>query len=164
MELLTGEAAKRKHAKGRCIVRNCSRMARVRIRNSRKYVCSMCDTCATRRYREKYPILYAYVTLRSNAKRRRKVFTITMEYFEQWCVENRYLELKGQGGEDYTIDRDDPRKGYEPGNLKLMTRAKNSRKRWADYYSANSFQHIYLEDEDEIQNKVGHHTDEEPPF
>lgn len=33
-----------------------------------------------------------------------------------------------------TIDRIDPLKGYEPGNLQVLTLSENSRKRWVDYW------------------------------
>lgn len=87
-----------------------------------------CSTCRNRVWDKNNPIRRAYRNNKDSAKRRGKTFTITYEYFEAWVIENRYMELKGTGPDDYSIDRIDDTKGYEPGNLQLLTNRENTKK------------------------------------
>lgn len=87
-----------------------------------------CSTCRNRQWDKNNPIRRAYRDTRNSAKRRGKTFTITYEYFEAWVIENRYMELKGTAPDDYSIDRIDDTKGYEPGNLQLLTNRENTKK------------------------------------
>ena len=93
---------------------------------------TFCYKCILRKWRANNPVRTAYNTLRDNAKRRGKVFTLTFEYFEEFCRANNYVERRGNGSEDLTIDRIDPHRGYEPGNIQVLTRADNNRKKVSD--------------------------------
>lgn len=84
-----------------------------------------CSTCRNKRWDKNNPIRRTYRDIKSSAVRRNKSFTVTYEYFEAWVIENRYMELKGTGSHDYTIDRIDDTKGYEPGNLQILTNRDN---------------------------------------
>jgi len=77
---------------------------------------------------ETNPLGYTYSRLKQNAKRRRKTFTLTLEQFGQFCTETNYLELKGKQGSNLSIDRINNGKGYEVGNLQVLTLSANSRK------------------------------------
>ena len=44
----------------------------------------LCYKCKTRKYREKYPLKYIYDTVKANAKRRRKEFTLTFDEFKEY--------------------------------------------------------------------------------
>lgn len=89
----------------------------------------ICSKCQSRIYKEKLPINAAFQALRANAKRRGKVFTLTLEYFTFFIEQNPvYLEMKGRKAESLHIDRIDERKGYEEGNLQLLPNRINSEK------------------------------------
>jgi hypothetical protein len=94
-----------------------------------------CNTCRSRRCRKRNPYRYAYQTTKDNAKRRKILFDLTYKYFKKWCVENKYIEYKGRGGDDMSIDRDNPLLGYVEGNLKMITKRDNSIKQHTDKYS-----------------------------
>lgn len=85
--------------------------------------------CAKHRHRynkANNPYRYTYQVTKCNAKRRGHKFTITFEDFKEWCIENKYLELKGRTASKASIDRIDPLKGYEKGNLQILTVSENS--------------------------------------
>lgn len=66
--------------------------------------------------------------MRSNAKRRNKVFTLTLEQFKQFCEETDYINKRGKTGKSASIDRIDNNKGYEIGNIRILTLSENSAK------------------------------------
>lgn len=87
-----------------------------------------CHKCRSRRWREKNPMMASYVTLRYNAKRRGKVFTITFEYFKEFCYETDYMAGKGRTKGCFTVDRIKEELGYIPGNLQKLEVGENKRK------------------------------------
>ncbi len=116
-----------KKKKGFCTERGCS--------NTRCDGKNICAKHVHRKRKEKDLCAYTFHSLKCNARRRGKVFTITLDYFRGWCHGSNYLILKGRTAEEYSIDRDNPDLGYEPGNLKLMKVGMNSRKKYVDYYN-----------------------------
>lgn len=93
-----------------------------------------CNTCRSRETRARNPISYAYFMLKKSAKNRRIKFTITMDWFRKFIAKTDYMEQKGQHLYDHlTIDRIENDKGYEAGNLQVLTRRDNSIKYWQDY-------------------------------
>lgn len=91
--------------------------------------------CAKHRHRytkEVNPVNYVYDTLRCNAHRRGKLFTISKEYFIKFCEETGYLEKRGKTGKSASIDRIDPNKGYEEGNIQVLSLSANSSKMHSD--------------------------------
>ena len=100
---------------------------------------SKCSTCQKRAWREANPMRYAYNTLRTNARRRGKVCTLTYEEFEQFAVEVGYLKKKGVKQTCYHIDRIDETGGYTRDNIQLLTNRDNvikslSHRRLMKYY------------------------------
>ncbi len=89
---------------------------------------TICYKCKTRKHREKNPVKAAYDALKHNAKRRGKVFTITFADFKKFCRKTKYMAGRGRMKDSFSIDRIDPAKGYEPGNLQLLTISENSSK------------------------------------
>lgn len=71
----------------------------------------------------------AFAALRDHARGRGIEFTITFAEFEAFAVQSEYIEKKGNHREGLTVDRIDNLKGYVPGNIQPMTRARNSEKR-----------------------------------
>ena len=86
------------------------------------------STERSRKARAADPVRYSYVSLRNNAKRRGKVFTITLDYFKQFCYATDYLKGKGRTATSYTVDRIDESKGYEPGNIQVLPLVVNIKK------------------------------------
>lgn len=86
-----------------------------------------CNTCTSKKYRKKNPIMAAYHSTKSKAKNRKIPFNITYKQFEFWCRVNRYLELRGKGPDDYCIDRNNPSReiGYTFENMVLRTNREN---------------------------------------
>ncbi len=107
-----------------CCVRGC--------RHKPEKTGRFCRRCRDRRYKQTHPISYAWDKLKYNARRRGKPFTITFGYFEQWCLETGYIEHVGKTAQALTIDRKDFLKGYEPGNLQILTNQDNGRKAHLD--------------------------------
>lgn len=87
-----------------------------------------CSTCRSRQTRERDPIRASFVWLRNNAKRRGKVFTITLAYFRRFCYRTKYMKGKGRSADSYTVDRIIEELGYIPGNLQVLKNGANVRK------------------------------------
>lgn len=75
------------------------------------------STERSRLFRTRYPLIAAYKNLKRSAEKRRIVFDITLDEFEDLCHRHGYLELKGKGSEDMTWDRDDDNGGYTYENM-----------------------------------------------
>ena len=101
-----------------CSIQNCKHKARG------KY----CYMHEKRLYRAKYPMKAAYQNLRSNAKRRKKIFTLTLEQFEAFCIKTLYLFGKGKTRESFSIDCIIESKGYTADNIRVLTLAANTTK------------------------------------
>jgi len=86
------------------------------------------STERSRKARAADPVRYSFVSLRNNAKRRGKVFTITLEDFKQFCYATDYLKGKGRTATSYTVDRIIEELGYIEGNLQCIQNADNVRK------------------------------------
>ena len=97
-------------------------------KNKRRKGRNKCSTCGKREWRTKFPMKAAYQTLRHNATRRRKPFTITFADFEKFCYEFNYMAGKGRTRLSYTVDCIVNSLGYVPGNLQSLTRSDNARK------------------------------------
>lgn len=102
----------------KCATPRCRRVAR----SSRRF----CNTCTKRKWCERHPIEYRYHNLRSHARARGKVITITIEHFTEFCLETKYHERSGREPDSATIDRRNPARGYEPGNIRILTHIENS--------------------------------------
>lgn len=99
-----------------------------RRRRAKRARCRECYTCISRRRAKADPVSYCYYNLRKSAKRRGIVFTLTKEYFRRWAIRYDYLTLRGRGREGYVVDRKNDHKGYEPGNIQVLTGSENTRK------------------------------------
>lgn len=100
---------------------NCKRRNRAKNRK-------LCHPCRNKKHREKDPVKTSYENLKHNAKRRGKVFTITLVYFRRFCYRTDYIAGKGRTAESYTVDRIKEWLGYIPGNLQKLKNGDNVRK------------------------------------
>jgi hypothetical protein len=92
----------------------------------------ICNTCASRRKRNKNPLRYAYETLRNNVYRRkgRAFFYLTFEEFKQYAIETEYMGKKGITKKGFHIDCKDPTMGYFIGNIRPLTNTLNNQVRY----------------------------------
>lgn len=130
MIIAEGKAADKKRGKGQCMVVGCFNLGEKDPRRKKRT-----SLCVKHRYEQQIansPCRHCYRHLKGSAKRRNKVFTITFEYFEQWCAETGYIEKRGRKAGYFTVDRIDDTKGYEPGNLQIMEHTANTRKQYID--------------------------------
>jgi hypothetical protein len=81
-----------------------------------------------RKWRKENPKKYAYLTLKDNAKRRGKDFSITYEEFLIFCYRYKYIGKKGRTKTGYGVDRFDETKGYTLDNMRLKLNGNNVRK------------------------------------
>lgn len=91
-----------------------------------------CHRCNMKKYREKSPIRYVFMTLKHNALRRGKIFHLNLEEFTNFLLNNPlYMQLKGRFNECLQIDRISNPGGYGPyeiGNLQVITKHENLEK------------------------------------
>lgn len=86
------------------------------------------------RWRKKYPMKAAYHTLKYNARRRGKEFTLTFAEFEQFAIETKLLTKRGVKSSSYTVDRIDSSKGYTIDNIQVLPKGVNCRKSMIERY------------------------------
>lgn len=79
-------------------------------------------------WRDNNPMMYCYMTLRDNAKRREINFELTFQQFSLFCYETKYIKRKGIYRKNYSIDRKDNTKGYTIDNICIMKTGDNCRK------------------------------------
>jgi hypothetical protein len=89
---------------------------------------SRCYTRASRIWRANNPLKYAFWNLKNRAKQRGHEFTITVEDLRAAINGSDYLENHGRMKDCASIDRIDGFRGYEPGNLRVMTVSENARR------------------------------------
>lgn len=87
-----------------------------------------CASCIIRKFKEAHPEKYAYFVLKNNAKARKKVFTITFEYFLKFITKTKYMRGKGINVDSLHIDRKREEVGYVPRNLQVLTNKANLQK------------------------------------
>lgn len=81
-----------------------------------------------RRFRKNNPLSAAYASLRDHARERGILFTISFLQFSCIARISQYATQKGLERTALTVDRKDNLRGYEPENLKVMTRFENIEK------------------------------------
>lgn len=89
---------------------------------------SHCAPCRYKMQKKKYPVKRAFFTLKSNAQRRGKEFTLTLADFTAFCNASNYMECKGITSTSATVDRIDEERGYSADNIQCLTNAENRRK------------------------------------
>lgn len=103
-----------------------------RCKNPNKPKDRFCHKHSHRYQKAKNLISYTFNLLKSNARKRKKGFDLTLPEFKNWCEENNYIDEKGRKANSATIDRIDHRKGYSIDNIQVLTKSENSKKRHTD--------------------------------
>lgn len=109
-----------KAAKGLCCAYRCGK--------KKAYKQKFCHKHKGRQNKKANLLYYTFRILKGNAKRRGKLFTLTLEQFGSFCTKTKYLDLKGRLPTSASIDRIDPSRGYEVGNLQILSLSENSEK------------------------------------
>ena len=120
-----------------CQVSWCKNPPAAWYQNSKLKILAVCHKCRCRRYRANNPIKYAYESIKDSAKKRSISFTISLEDFTDWCNATGYADNKGKYRLTNHCDRIDATKGYEVGNLQLLTERENVQKRNKDIAKQN---------------------------
>lgn len=98
-----------------------------------------CEKCRSRAYRFRYPLKYWYSTLKMNAKRRGKDFSLTLEQFSEFCNKTGYGELKGKTATSLSVDRIRPLEGYSYDNIRAITLSDNSKREYDPTYEPDIY-------------------------
>lgn len=83
------------------------------------------STIRVRKWREKNKLKYSYYNLKHNAKRRNIIFLLSYKEFCEFAFKCTLFLQRGIKRESYHIDRIDESKGYEIGNLQMLTNIEN---------------------------------------
>lgn len=89
----------------------------------------VCNTCRARMARVKNPTRYAFNNLKDSARKRAIPFLLTFEQFVEFDRQTGYVESRGKGTDDLTVDRIDSSKPYEVGNIRALTWIQNCSKK-----------------------------------
>lgn len=92
----------------------------------------LCHKHYARKIREQDPVYARYNQFKSNATRRGKDFSVTLEEFRRFCIDNNYITVKGNRGQNATIDRVDNSHGYHIWNLQVIPGRSNYSKGTSD--------------------------------
>lgn len=76
------------------------------------------------------PAKAVFQILKNNASRRGKVFTLPYAEFLEICITTDYLAKRGRGKDDLTLDRIIDSLGYISGNVRVITKSENSKRRF----------------------------------
>lgn len=88
----------------------------------------VCHCCRSKKFRKEQPMKASFQTLRYNARRRGKEFSLTFEQFEKFCYETNYIAGRGRQKTSFSIDRIDNNKGYSIDNIRVLSVSDNSRR------------------------------------
>lgn len=87
-----------------------------------------CHSCKQEKKKQKDHVKYCYWTLRNNAKRRGKIFELTLNEFREFAHKTNYMVGKGKQKESYHIDRINENGPYSVNNIQILTNTENVRK------------------------------------
>jgi hypothetical protein len=117
------EAEQRKIKAGRCIVAGCGKRPGKRKGGKLKKMCHAHDR---QEWAKRHPVKYKYANLKGNARRRRKEFTLSREYFESLVKDTGYVEQTKITPTALSIDRIRNWEGYTDDNVRVTTISYNS--------------------------------------
>lgn len=113
-----------KKAKGLCVAYRCGNKHTPKNR--------FCSKHNHRYQKYKNPYKYTFHQKRSRAKERGIEWNLTLDEFIEFCNETGYMDTKGKTKTSASIDRIDPNKGYEIGNIQILSLSDNTKKMHED--------------------------------
>lgn len=150
---------KKKPGAGFCPVKGCRK-------DGHKNKMGLCHAHHQYRWRMQSPKKSTYATLRDHARGRGIAFTISFEYWQGITDAHRFFAHESVGRADMlTIDRIDATKGYEPGNLTIITMSENGAKGAREKWLPECIQAILNRKRAEVQEPVEEEEEvDKPPF
>lgn len=94
----------------------------------------ICPKCRSRINKQNHPLRYRFNLLRCGAKRRGIEFKLTFNRYEELAKESGLHNNRGKTSDSLSIDRIDPKRGYEDDNVRVVTIAWNSRLNYVPYW------------------------------
>lgn len=88
----------------------------------------LCSRHNMRLWRKLNPLNAHFAQIRDRAVRRGQVFTLTLQQFKDAVAGTGYLEGRGRSATCLHLDRIDATRGYEPGNVRVITARENCQK------------------------------------
>ena len=110
---------------GRCPVKFCRRDSREAPGCVNKSKHRLCATHAKELSRFRNPIGSTFVEKKSDAKRRGVSWSLTLEEYTKIVMQQNYMDNRGCERHCLHLDRKDSTKGYEVGNLQIITCVEN---------------------------------------
>jgi hypothetical protein len=107
----------RKHRPGRCPLFGCRQPSRSKG--------VLCGRHSLRLWRMTNPLGAYFAQIRDRARERGQVFTLTLEQFREIVADTGYMEGRGRSAHCLHLDRIDASRGYEPGNVRVVTAREN---------------------------------------
>lgn len=102
----------------------------------------VCNKCRTKRWKLNNPLRAAFCDVRASALKRRIPFLISFEEFQGFLEGTDYLERKGKCLGDLHLDRIDAQRGYEIGNLQILTALENLHKQHFEDYPSEEPEYV----------------------
>lgn len=119
----------------------------------------ICLACKNIRWKLKYPFEYAYNNLKHNAKKRKKLFTLSFEKFKQLAIETNYMNKKGIYKHSLHIDRIIETDGYTDNNVQVLENHINVKKYVEFRYGASENSNFTT-----ITYKINNDDNDDCPF
>lgn len=121
---------RKKKLPGRCPVCRC----RNAPRNLSDHPTStqLCGSHAKEQWRLNNPVHCAFDNLRASARKRKIPFSLTFDQFKAVILPTRYMDDKGKTRFCLHIDRKESTRGYEDGNIQVLTCTENVQKENAE--------------------------------
>ncbi len=107
------------------MVKNKNKCSEPYCKNKRTGRSRVCCKHKNIKQRLSNPVNASYQILKDNAKRRKKVFELTLSHFTEVVVKSGYMEGKGRLSDSLTIDRIKNELGYIDGNIQVMPKCDN---------------------------------------
>lgn len=102
----------------------------------------LCSKHYSKKWRAENPMRSCFLIRRSNAKRRKKIWTLTYIQFIFFANQTGYLHLTGRRAWQASIDCFDPVVGYTFTNIRSITVSENSQKGNRLIYKMAELNHV----------------------
>jgi hypothetical protein len=120
---VSSEVIRKKRDQGICTKHGCQRVGQ-------KKKGGICNTCASRIFRLKNDIHYAYSNLKNSAKKRSIQFDLTYAEFQEFCKKTNYHSYRGTDPASLTVNRIRSYEGYNINNIEPMRHDDNSSRKY----------------------------------
>jgi hypothetical protein len=115
---------------GRCPVSRCK--GAPRNLSDHPTSTQLCGSHHKQQWRLNNPVHCAFDNLRASARKRKIAFTLTFDQFKTAILPTSYMDEKGKERFCLHLDRKDSTRGYEEGNIQVLTCTENVQKENAE--------------------------------